>query len=110
MYCRDGTLTGYLPPLEWSGGYLVYKMGQMAIAELIEKHGEERFRDMLRRMRQMRSFERAFQRTYGQSPGRFDDQWREETCASATGRRWRSSITPTRFAKRSPTTAATRAR
>jgi Tol biopolymer transport system component len=79
MYCRDGTLTGYLPPLEWSGGYLVYKMGQMAIAELIEKHGEERFRDMLRRMRQMRSFERAFQRTYGQSPGRFDDQWREET-------------------------------
>jgi len=79
MFCRDGTLTGYLPPLEWSGGYLVYKMGQVAIADLVENHGEERFRDMLRRMRQMRSFERAFQRTYGQTPMRFDEQWRQET-------------------------------
>ncbi len=77
MFCRDGTLTGYLPPLEWAGGYLVYKMGQVAVSDLVEKHGEERFRDMLRRMRQMRSFERAFQRTYGQTPMRFDQQWRE---------------------------------
>ena len=77
MFCRDGALTGYLPPLEWSGGYLVYKMGQIAVADLVQRHGEERFRDMLRRMRQMRSFERAFHRTYGQSPMRFDEQWRE---------------------------------
>ncbi len=77
MYVRDGTLTGYLPPLEYAGGYLVYKMGQSAIQFLIERHGEERFRDLLRRSRQMHNFERAFQRTYGLSPRRFDEQWRE---------------------------------
>jgi WD40 repeat protein len=77
MFVRDGTLTGYLPPLEYAGGYIVYKMGQSAIEYLIERHGEERFRDMLRRCRQMHNFERAFQRTYGFSTRRFDEQWRE---------------------------------
>jgi Tol biopolymer transport system component len=77
MFVRDGSLTGYLPPLEWSGGYLVYKMGQSALDHLITRHGEERFRDLLKRVRQMRSFERAFQRTYGLSTRRFDEQWRE---------------------------------
>ena len=77
MYVRDGTLNGYLPPLEYVGGYLVYKMGQSAIEFLIQKHGEERFRDLMRRARQMHNFDRAFQRTYGMSTQRFDQQWRE---------------------------------
>lgn len=78
MYVRDGTLTGYLPPLEFTGGYLVYKMGQCAIEFLIQRYGEDRFRDVLRRARQMHNFERAFQRTYGMTPQRFDEQWREQ--------------------------------
>lgn len=77
MYVRDGTITGYLPPLEWAGGYLVYKMGQCAIEHLITEYGEERFREVLRRMRQMHNFDRAFQRTYGITPQRFDELWRE---------------------------------
>ena len=77
MYVRDGTLTGYLPPLEWAGGYLVYKMGQSAIEYLLQRYGEDRFKDMLHRARQMHSFERAFQRTYGMTPQRFDQQWRD---------------------------------
>src|SRR5262249_25592162 len=77
MYVRDGTINGYLPPLDQAGGYLVYKMGQSAIDFLIQKHGEDRFRDFMRRARQMHNFDRAFQRTYGLSPQRFDQQWRE---------------------------------
>jgi WD40 repeat protein len=77
MYVRDGTLTGYLPPLEYAGGYLVYKMGQSAIEHLLARYGEDRFREMLKRVRQFRNFERAFQRTYGMSTSRFDEQWRE---------------------------------
>jgi hypothetical protein len=49
MYVRDGTLTGYLPPLDWAGGYLVYKMGQSAIEYLLQRYGDDRFRDMLHR-------------------------------------------------------------
>jgi Tol biopolymer transport system component len=77
MYVRDGTLTGYLPPLEYAGGYLVYKMGQCAIEFLLQRYGEDRFRDLLRRGRQMHNFEHAFQRTYGMTPQRFDELWRE---------------------------------
>ena len=76
MFLRDGTISGYLPPLPYSGGYIVYKQGQSALAYLVERYGEERLRDLLQRMRQMRSFERAFQRTLGVSVERFDEQWR----------------------------------
>jgi len=99
MFVRDGVLTGYLPPLEYAGGYLVYKMGQVAIDHLVERYGENRFRDMLRRARQMRNFERAFQRTYGLSTRRFDEQWRE----AMRKRYWPSLATldhPDAFAKR----------
>ena len=77
MVLRDGTIQGYLPPLEYSGGYTVYKQGQSAIAYLADRFGEERLRDLLQRIRSMRSFERAFQRALDMSPRRFDEQWRE---------------------------------
>ena len=77
MFLRDGTIAGYLPPLMYSGGYIVYKQGQSAIAYLVDRYGEERLRDLLQKMRQMHSFERAFQRSLGVSVERFDDQWRQ---------------------------------
>lgn len=77
MFLRDGTLEGYLPPLEYSGGYIVYKQGQSALSYLVDRYGEDRLRDILRRTRQMHSFERAFQRSVGMTVGKFDQQWRE---------------------------------
>ena len=77
MFLRDGTVEGYLPPLEDSGGYIVYKQGQSAISYLVDRYGEDRLRDILRRTRQLHSFERAFQRSLGMPVGRFDQQWRE---------------------------------
>jgi hypothetical protein len=77
MFLRDGTVEGYLPPLPYSGGYIVYKQGQSAISYLVERYGEERLRDLLRRMRQMHSFDHAFERALGVSQERFDEQWRQ---------------------------------
>jgi Tol biopolymer transport system component len=76
MFLRDGIIEGYLPPLKYSGGYLVYKQGQSAISFLVDRHGEERLRDVLRRIRQSRNFERAFQRGVGMPVEKFDEQWR----------------------------------
>lgn len=76
MWCRDGALTGYVPPLPWMGGYPVYKFGQSAIMLLHERYGAERFRDLLKRARQMRNFDRAFERTYGLTVEKYDEQWR----------------------------------
>lgn len=77
MVMRDGTIEGYLPPLEYGGGYTIYKQGQSAVGYLVDRFGEERMRDLLQRIRSMRSFERAFQRALDMSPRRFDEQWRE---------------------------------
>ncbi len=76
MWCRDGALTGYIPPLPYAGGYPVYKFGQSAVAFLNERYGEARFRDVLKRARQMRNFDRAFERTYGLTVEKFDEKWR----------------------------------
>ena len=76
MFLRDGTIENYLPPLAYSGGYIVYKQGQSAISYLCSHYGEDRLRDVLRRSRQMRNFERAFEKSVGVSVSRFDEQWR----------------------------------
>jgi len=76
MFLRDGTVEGYLPPLEYSGGYLVYKQGQSAVGYLIARFGEERYREILQRVRTFRSFDRAFERATGMTVRKFDEQWR----------------------------------
>jgi hypothetical protein len=76
VFLRDGTITGYLPPLQYAGGYIVYKQGQSALTYLVDRHGDDRLRELLQRTRTMRSFDRAFQRTMGVSVERFDEQWR----------------------------------
>jgi Tol biopolymer transport system component len=76
MFLRDGTIEGYLPPIEYSGGYIVYKQGQSAISYFVDRYGEDRLRDLLRKLRQSRNFDRAFQRSVGMKVGKFDEQWR----------------------------------
>jgi Tol biopolymer transport system component len=76
MFLRDGAVAGYLAPLQHAGGYLVYKQGQSALAYLVERHGEDRLRDLFQRLRVTRNFDHAFQRSMGLSVARFDEQWR----------------------------------
>jgi len=77
MFLRDGIIDGDLPPLEYSGGYIVYKQGQSALSYLVDRYGEERLRDVLRRIRGTHSFDRGFQRSMGMSVRKFDEQWRD---------------------------------
>src|SRR5256885_2331383 len=76
MFLRDGVIDGFLPPLAYSGGYIVYKQGQSAISYFVERFGEERLRDVLRRSRPMRGFDRGFERSVGMNVNKFDEQWR----------------------------------
>ena len=77
MFLRDGVLEGNLPPLPYSGGYIVYKQGQSAISYFVDRYGEDRLRELLKRIHQMRGFDGAFERAAGISVARFDEQWRE---------------------------------
>src|SRR6267142_832324 len=77
MFLRDGVIEGRLPPLQYSGGYIVYKQGQSALSYFVDRYGEDRLRDLLRRIRQVHSFDNAFERAAGISVSKFDEQWRE---------------------------------
>ncbi|HEY6866266.1 MAG TPA: hypothetical protein VI792_03350, partial [Candidatus Eisenbacteria bacterium] len=77
IYLRDGTVEGNLPPLQYAAGYVVYKEGQSALSYFVDRYGEERLRELLRRIHQMRGFDGAFQRAAGISVPRFDTQWHE---------------------------------
>ena len=77
MFLRDGIAEGTLPRLEDSDGWLVRPQGQSAVGYLVSRYGEERLRELLRRVRQSSSFGRAFQRAMGLPVRTFDEQWRE---------------------------------
>lgn len=65
MVMRDATINDYLPPLEYSGGYMVYKQGQAAMRMLSETYGESKLIDFWRAVGRLRSVERALSATYG---------------------------------------------
>ena len=75
MFVRDGIITGYLPPLPFSGGFLVYKQGQAAMRFISERYGEDRIRDLLQKMKYYRNFDRAFEAAMGVSIARFDEEF-----------------------------------
>lgn len=77
VYLRDGTIEDYLPPLEYGGGYFVYKQGQSAVGYLVDRYGPDRLKDILQKLRTSRNFDLAFQRATGTTPAKFDEQWRE---------------------------------
>jgi hypothetical protein len=75
MFVRDGIITGYLPPLIYAGGFLVYKQGQAAMMFISERYGEERFRELLQKMKMYRNFDRAFQSVMGTSIPQFNEDF-----------------------------------
>jgi Tol biopolymer transport system component len=77
MFVRDGTITGYLPPLEYGEGYLVYKEGQVAMRFLVDRFGPDRLRDLLQKMKFHRSFNRAFEASLGTSTMHFNQEMTE---------------------------------
>ncbi len=64
-FSREGPLDMRLNPDEGEPACdLLHRLPERELADVIYRYGEERFREVLRRARQMRNFDRAFQRTY----------------------------------------------
>ncbi len=99
MYVRDGTISGYLPPIMYNGGYLVYKQGQAALRFMHERYGPERMRDLLQKIKFHRNFYRAFESAMGTTVEKFDEDF-----AAWCKRTWWPSVAkkggPEDFARR----------
>ncbi len=75
MFMRDGTIAGYLPPLPYGGGYLVYKEGQAAMRFIDERYGPDRIRDIFEKLKFHRNFDRAFEISMGTTVVKFDEDF-----------------------------------
>ena len=78
MILRDGSVNGYLVPLELAGGFLVYKEGQSAIQYIIKKYGEEKIAEILHQAKGKRSFERSLKSAIGLDERGLDEEWMKD--------------------------------
>ena len=76
MFMRDGTISDYLPPLPYGGGYLVYKEGQAAMRFMHDRYGPDRLKDILAKLKFHRNFDRAFETAMGTTVEKFDEEFR----------------------------------
>jgi WD40 repeat protein len=75
MVLRDATINGYLTPLEYAGGFLVYKEGQSAIGYIVEKYGQEKISEILNRGKSELSMDRALKSAIGMDQKTFSEEW-----------------------------------
>ncbi len=55
MYMRDATLAGYVPPIDYLGGFMAYKGGQSVLNYIAERYGKEKVGEILARSRSTRA-------------------------------------------------------
>jgi WD40 repeat protein len=75
MYMRDATIHGYITPLEYAGGFLVYKEGQSAIMYIVEKYGEDKIPEILSKGRIHLTMDKALKASIGKNMQEFDEEW-----------------------------------
>ncbi len=75
MVLRDATINGYLTPLEFAGGYLVYKEGQSAIGYIVEKYGEEKLSEILNKGKSELSMDKALKSAIGMDQKGLSEEW-----------------------------------
>jgi Tol biopolymer transport system component len=75
MILRDATVNGYLYSLDLAGGYLVYKEGQSAIKYIVDKYGEEKISEIIRKGKGMRSFYKSLKSAIGLDERELSEEW-----------------------------------
>jgi Tol biopolymer transport system component len=75
MVLRDAVINNYLIPLEYAGGFLVYKEGQSALQYIADQFGEEKISELLARSRTHLSMDKGMKASLGLSMRDFNREW-----------------------------------
>jgi dipeptidyl aminopeptidase/acylaminoacyl peptidase len=75
MVLRDAVINDYIIPLQYAGGFIVYKEGQSAIQFIADHFGQEKIHELLSRSRTMLSMEKGMKAALGLSMKDFDKEW-----------------------------------
>ncbi len=73
MYVRDATINNQIPPLAYTGGFMVYKLGQAVMRLLNERYGPLKMNEFWRAVGRLRSVDAALHVVYGLDLDDLDD-------------------------------------
>ncbi len=74
---RDAVVNQWIPPLEYTGGYMNYKQGQAAIRFIGETYGEEKIAEILHALKNSRSLDQALENTIGFTTPKLSEKFLE---------------------------------
>ncbi|MBN1781828.1 PD40 domain-containing protein [bacterium] len=75
MFMRDATLNGYVPDIDYMGGFMVYKGGQSLMNFIAEKYGSPKIGEILGKVRVSRSIDRGLKQTLGLDTEELSKRW-----------------------------------
>jgi Tol biopolymer transport system component len=75
LFMRDGTINGYIPPINQMGGFLNYKGGQSVLYYISERYGKEKISELLHRIKSARDVERGFKLALGLDINDLSKRW-----------------------------------
>ena len=78
MFLRDATIHGYLPPIDYLGGYFAYRGGQAVWHYIAMKYGEQKISEILNRIKGSRSIDQGFKATIGLTIKELSERWEKE--------------------------------
>ncbi len=74
---RDAVVHQWIPPLEYTGGYLNYKQGQAAIRYIEETYGREKIGELLHSLKNSRNLDAALENTIGLTTPKLSEKFME---------------------------------
>jgi len=77
MFMRDATLHGYVPPIDYMSGFMVYKGGQSLMNYIAEKYGSPKIGEMIGKIRVTRSINRGLKQTLGMDTEELSKRWQK---------------------------------
>ncbi|KPL17873.1 MAG: hypothetical protein AMJ92_10565 [candidate division Zixibacteria bacterium SM23_81] len=75
MIIRDATIHGYLHPLLYVRGYMVYKQGQSVIRYIANRYGGEKLGEILSKARLHKNMDKAMKSSIGMGIEELDEEW-----------------------------------
>ncbi|MCD6116340.1 PD40 domain-containing protein [bacterium] len=77
MFMRDAVVNGYVPPIDYMAGFMVYKGGQSLFNYIAEKYGKEKVGEVISKIRASRNLETGLRRSIGLDTKELSDRWQK---------------------------------
>ncbi|NQT25640.1 PD40 domain-containing protein [candidate division KSB1 bacterium] len=75
MYMRDAAINGYVPPIEYMYGFMVYKGGQSVLNYIADKYGEQKISEILGKVRLSRNVNQGIKQSIGIDLEELSERW-----------------------------------